>query len=194
MSDHLGRDKTYSAVSQFYWYPKLYKWVSVYVSTCKTCQMMENSTHWAAPLASVPIPSGCWESISMNFLFKLPKEAHGNAGIVVFVDRLSKMAYLAAVPDTIDGEGTSMLLFDRVFRQHGLPLAIISYRDSRFTVNIGRPSSRCLANDWTCPQRIIRRPMVKPSERIASLMTYYAAFARMNQSDGARCSQSLSLR
>ena len=54
-------------------------------------------------------------------------------GIVVFVDRLSKMDHLAAVPESIDGKGTAMLFIDRVFRQHGLPLLIISDRDPRFT-------------------------------------------------------------
>ena len=43
------------------------------------------------------------------------------------------MAYLAVVPNSIDGKGTGMLVIYRVFRQHGLPLAIISDRDPRFT-------------------------------------------------------------
>ena len=43
------------------------------------------------------------------------------------------MDHLAAVPISIDGNGTAMLFIDRVFRQHGLPLAIISNRDFRFT-------------------------------------------------------------
>ncbi|GMF29277.1 unnamed protein product [Phytophthora fragariaefolia] len=69
----------------------------------------------------------------MDFVFGLPPDAAGNTGVVVFVDRLSKMAHLAAVPDTIDGEGTASLFLDRVFRQHGLPEAVISDRDPRFT-------------------------------------------------------------
>ena len=69
----------------------------------------------------------------MDFVFGLPKDSTGNTGIVVFVDRLSKMAHLAAVPATINGEGTARLFIDRVFRQHGLPMAIISDRDPRFT-------------------------------------------------------------
>ena len=51
----------------------------------------------------------------MNFVFGLPKDSTGNTGIVVFVDRLSKMAHLAAVPATIDGDGTAGLFIDRVF-------------------------------------------------------------------------------
>ena len=79
----------------------------------------------------------------MDFVFGLPKDGHGNTGIVVFVDRLSKMAHLAAVPDSIDGEGTAQLFIDRLFRQHGLPVAIVSDRDPRFTSKFGSPSFRC---------------------------------------------------
>ena len=71
--------------------------------------------------------------MSMDFVFGLPKDSAGHTGIVVFVDRLSKMTHLAAVPATIDGEGTAKLFIDRVFRQHGLPMAIVSDRDPRFT-------------------------------------------------------------
>ena len=126
VSIHLGREKTYSSVSQYYWWPKLYKLVSTYVRTCETCQRVKPLAHAAVPLASLPIPSGCWKFISMDFMFGLPKDAQGNTGIVVFVDRLSKMAHLASVPDTIDGEGTATLFIDRVFRQHGLPVSIVS--------------------------------------------------------------------
>ncbi|CAI5721263.1 unnamed protein product [Peronospora effusa] len=69
----------------------------------------------------------------MDFVFGLPKDSHGNTIIVVFVDRLSEMAHLAAVPDSIDGVGTAELFIDRMFRQHGLPVANVSDRDPHFT-------------------------------------------------------------
>ena len=62
--------------------------------------------------------------MSLDFVFGLPKNSGGNTGIVVFVDRLIKMAHLAAVPESIDGEGTATLFLNRVFRQHGL---LVSY-------------------------------------------------------------------
>ena len=69
-------------------------------------------------------------------IFVWPTESsEGNTGIVVFVDRLSKMDHLAAVPDSNDAEGTEKLFIDRVFRQHGFPVAIVSDRDPRFTGN-----------------------------------------------------------
>ena len=52
--------------------------------------------------------------------------------IVVFAGRLSKMDHFAAVTDSIDGEGTATLFIDRVFRQHGLSLTIISDRDTLY--------------------------------------------------------------
>ncbi|KAG3082667.1 hypothetical protein PI125_g19910 [Phytophthora idaei] len=75
----------------------------------------------------------------MDFVFGLPKDKAGNTGIVVFVDRMSKMTHLAAVPDAIDGEGTALLFLDRAFRQHGLPEAIVSDRDPRFTAKFWKP-------------------------------------------------------
>jgi len=78
------------------------------------------------------------KSMSLDFVFGFPKDSEGNNGIVVFVDRLSKMAHLAAVLDTIDSEGTAKLFIDRVFRQHGLPVSTISERDPLHWEDLGR--------------------------------------------------------
>ncbi|GMF45064.1 unnamed protein product [Phytophthora fragariaefolia] len=129
---HPGREKTYSSARLHYWWSNLYKWVCTYVRTRDTCQHAKPALPAAAPLASLPVPSGCWQSISMDFVFGLPPDTAGNTGIVVFVDRLSKMAHLAAVPDIIEGEGTATLCLDRVFRHHGLREAVVSDRDLCF--------------------------------------------------------------
>ena len=67
------------------------------------------SSHLSAPLATLHIPPGCWEFISTDIVFGLPYDSEVNTGIVVFVDRLSKMAHMAAVPEIIDGEGIANL-------------------------------------------------------------------------------------
>ncbi|OWY96117.1 LOW QUALITY PROTEIN: Retroelement, partial [Phytophthora megakarya] len=94
VAGHLGREKTYSSVSRHYLWPKLYKWTKTYVSICETCQGVKPSPHSSAPSASLSVPSGCWQSMRMNFVFGLPEDSDSNTG-VVFVDRLSKMAHLA---------------------------------------------------------------------------------------------------
>ncbi|GMF52145.1 unnamed protein product [Phytophthora fragariaefolia] len=55
---HLGREKPYSSVSLHYWWSNLYKWVGTYVRTCEMCQRVKPAPHAAAPLASLPVPSG----------------------------------------------------------------------------------------------------------------------------------------
>lgn len=57
--------------------------------TCETCQRAKPSAHATSPLASLPGPKECWESINMDFMFGLPTDGDGNTGIVVFVDRLT---------------------------------------------------------------------------------------------------------
>ncbi|KAG2780597.1 hypothetical protein PC129_g23245 [Phytophthora cactorum] len=37
-SGHLGREKTFLSVSQAFWWTHMYKWVTLYVKTCETCQ------------------------------------------------------------------------------------------------------------------------------------------------------------
>ncbi|KAG4043562.1 hypothetical protein PC123_g20968 [Phytophthora cactorum] len=71
--------------------------------------------------------------MSLDFVFGLPADDHGNTGIVVFVCRLSKMYHLAPVPDTVTGEHAARLFVDGVFRHHGLPETFVSDRDPRFT-------------------------------------------------------------
>ena len=69
----------------------------------------------------------------MNFVFGIPTYCDGNAWVMVFVKHLSKMDHLAAVLDSIHGKGAALLFVVRVSCQHGLPLAIISERNPRFT-------------------------------------------------------------
>ena len=127
----------------------------------------------------------------MDFGFGLPKECDGNTGIVVFVDRLCKMAHLAAVPDSIDGKGTAMLFIYRLIRQHGLPLAIISDRDLRFTGKFCTSIFKVLGK--RLDMSTADHPMVRLSELIASLATFFKVFVLSRLRLGARCSLSLSL-
>jgi hypothetical protein len=86
-----------------------------------------------APLQPLPIPTECWKSVSLDFIFGLPEDAQGNTGILVFVDRFSKMVHLTAVPSSITAERSAEVFVDTVFRLHGMPSELISDRDIRFT-------------------------------------------------------------
>ncbi|KAF1316224.1 Pol protein, partial [Globisporangium splendens] len=137
-SGHLGREKTFLNLSRDYYWPHMYKWVRKYVRTCEVCQRVKPSGSTRAPLRSLPVPQDSWKSVSMDFIFGLPRDKHRRNGVLVFVDRFSKMVHLTPVSDKISAEMTAKVFVDVVFRLHGLPSEIVSDRDTRFTSRFWR--------------------------------------------------------
>jgi hypothetical protein len=133
VSGHRGREKTLVALRRDFYWQHQYKYVRKYVRACEVCQRAKASRGTRAPLQSLEVPKDCWKSISMDFVFGLPKDKQGRDGVLVFVDRFSKMVHFAAVPETIDAPGSAHVFIENVFRLHGMPDEIISDRDPRFT-------------------------------------------------------------
>jgi hypothetical protein len=69
----------------------------------------------------------------MDFIFGLPPDKQLRTGILVFVDRFSKMVHLIPVKATVSAQETAQLFVDTIFRLHGMPMEIVSDRDPRFT-------------------------------------------------------------
>ena len=69
----------------------------------------------------------------MDFVTKLPKTRKGNDAIWVIVDRLTKSAHFLPMKETFSMERLAKLYVDKVVSLHGVPLSIVSDRDSRFT-------------------------------------------------------------
>ncbi|KAE9289215.1 hypothetical protein PF008_g25933 [Phytophthora fragariae] len=69
----------------------------------------------------------------MDFIFGLPRDAEGRTGVLIFVDRFSKMVFLAPIAAEVTADESAELFLDLVFRHHGLPESIVSDRDPRFT-------------------------------------------------------------
>ena len=138
IAGHLGREKTFLALSRDFYWPHMYKWVRKYVRTCDMCQRVKPSPSSQAPLRSLPVPQDNWVSVSMDFIFGYPPDKDRNTGIVVFVDRFSKMVHLCPVKETISAEETARIFIDTIFRHHGMPENIVSDRDPRFTSRFWR--------------------------------------------------------
>ncbi|KAG3167870.1 hypothetical protein PI126_g3611 [Phytophthora idaei] len=130
---HPDREKTYVLLTRDFYWNHQYKWVRKYVRACGVCQRVKPAAFPQAPLQSLPTPSECWQSISMDFVFGLPPDSKRRTGVVGFVDRFSKMVYLAAVPAEVTAVQTARLFVEMVFKHHGMPLGIVSDRDQRFT-------------------------------------------------------------
>ncbi|KAF1318374.1 reverse transcriptase, partial [Globisporangium splendens] len=146
-SGHLGREKTFLQVSNVFWWPHQYKWVANYVRSCEQCQRVKPAGKNKAPLHPLPIPQDCWKSVSMDFVFGFLEDKTRNTGVVVFVDRLSKMVHVAPVRKHVTAQETACLFLEHVFRYHGLPESIVSDRDPRFTAAFWRELFRLLGTD-----------------------------------------------
>ncbi len=110
--------------------------INEYVEACDNCLRSKPKLHSAyKQLKPNETPERRWGTISMDFIMPLPK-SEGNTGILVVVDRLTKMAHFIAIKKTIDSIETAQTLMKQVFKLHGLPDKIISDRGSQFASHV----------------------------------------------------------
>ncbi|GKA55748.1 putative reverse transcriptase domain-containing protein [Tanacetum coccineum] len=102
-SVHLGADKMYYDLRDRYWWPGMKKDIAEY------------------------------EGISMDFVTKLPRTSNGNDTIWVIVDRLTKSAHFLPMREDYKMDRLTRLYLNEIVARHGVPILIISDRDSCFT-------------------------------------------------------------
>ncbi|KAJ9528513.1 hypothetical protein QJQ45_020524, partial [Haematococcus lacustris] len=133
-SGHVGISKTLERVSRVFWWNTMRADVRYYVSTCDACQRDKASTLKPGGLLNpLSIPDYRWESVSMDFITKLPSGSHGYDAICVFVDRLSKMVHFVPCREDLKARRFAQLFIDHVYKLHGMPAELISDRGSLFT-------------------------------------------------------------
>ncbi|GKA83467.1 putative reverse transcriptase domain-containing protein [Tanacetum coccineum] len=69
----------------------------------------------------------------MDFITKLPRTGSGHDAIWVIVDRLTKSAYFLPIHEDFKMDRLARLYLNQIVARHGVPISIISDRDSRFT-------------------------------------------------------------
>nr|GEY87273.1 putative reverse transcriptase domain-containing protein [Tanacetum cinerariifolium] len=84
-------------------------------------------------LVQPKIPMWKWERITMDFITKLPKTSNGHDTIWVIVDRLTKSVHFIPTRVTDSMETLTRLYIKEIVSQHGVPISIISDRDSHFS-------------------------------------------------------------
>ncbi|GJP80421.1 hypothetical protein CLOP_g10624 [Closterium sp. NIES-67] len=139
-SGNFGVDKTIKTLQRNYYLPNMADDVRNYVSSCTACQIMKSSHQRAAGLLQpLDPPELPWQHITMDYVTGLPAGQSGNDAILMVIDRLTKMAHFIACQQSIIAEQTAQLFIANVIRLHGLPTAIISDRDPKFTSNSAPP-------------------------------------------------------
>ncbi|CAI7903370.1 unnamed protein product [Closterium sp. NIES-53] len=135
-SGHFGVDKTQKLLHRHYYWPDSSNDVQRYVSSCRVCQAMKSTCQRPAGLLQpLEPPERPWQQVTMDFVTGMPAGPSGNDAVLVVVDRLTKMVHFAPCRTRITAEETARLFISTVMRVHGIPSAIISDRDPKFTSN-----------------------------------------------------------
>ncbi|GJZ58765.1 putative reverse transcriptase domain-containing protein [Tanacetum coccineum] len=71
--------------------------------------------------------------VAMDFVTKLPRTSSGHDTIWVIVDRLTKSAHFLPIREDYKMDRFARLYLNEIVARHGVPISIISDRDSRFT-------------------------------------------------------------
>ncbi|GKG15361.1 putative reverse transcriptase domain-containing protein, partial [Tanacetum coccineum] len=122
---HPGANKMHYDLKDRYWYPGMKKDIAVCVSRCLTCLKVKAGHQRPFGLLQQPeIPEWKWKRIAMDFVTKLPRTSSGHDTIWVIMDRLTKSAHFLPLARDYMKE---------IFARHGVPILIISDRDSQFT-------------------------------------------------------------
>ncbi|GKF73531.1 putative reverse transcriptase domain-containing protein, partial [Tanacetum coccineum] len=106
--------------------------IATYVSECLTCAKVKDEHQRPSGLLQKPeIPEWKWESITMDFITKLPRTRNGHDAIWVIVDRLTKSAHFLAIHKDYSTEKLARLYTDEIVTRHGVSVSIISDCDAR---------------------------------------------------------------
>nr|GFB72084.1 putative reverse transcriptase domain-containing protein [Tanacetum cinerariifolium] len=133
-SIHSGSTKMYQDLRKLYWWPNMKADIATYVSRYLTCAKVKAEHLKPSGLLQQPeIPEWKWENVTMDFVTGIPRTPRGYDSIWVIVDRLTKSAYFLRKKKTDSIEKLGELYLKEIVCKHGVPVSVISDRDSLFT-------------------------------------------------------------
>jgi hypothetical protein len=108
--------------------------IAKFVEQCSTCQQVKvEHQRSAGTLKPLLVPKWKWDEITMDFILGLPKTPTGEDSIWVVVDHLTKSVHFIPIKIKDPMDKLARLYIQHIVRLHGVPSAIISDRDYRFT-------------------------------------------------------------
>ncbi|GJZ82194.1 putative reverse transcriptase domain-containing protein [Tanacetum coccineum] len=108
--------------------------IAEYVGKCLTCSRVKAECQKPSGLLVQPeIPMWKWERITMDIITKLPKTSNGHDTVWAIIDHLTKSAHFIPTQETNSMETLTRLYIKEIVSRYGVPISIISDRDSHFT-------------------------------------------------------------
>ncbi|GJV95547.1 putative reverse transcriptase domain-containing protein [Tanacetum coccineum] len=147
-SIHPRSDKMYQDLKLLYWWPNMKADIATYVSKWLTCAKVKFEHQKPSGLLQQPeIPVWKWERITIDFVSELPRTPSGYDTIWVIVDRLTKSAHFLPMKKMDSMEKLTRLYSKEIVCRHGVPILIISDRDSHFMSNFWRSLQEALGTN-----------------------------------------------
>lgn len=104
--------------------------VERFVERCRVCQHLKGNSSNVGLYLPLPISTQPWTNINMYLFLDLRRTQSGNDSIFVVVDRFSKMAHFIPCKKTTYAINVATLFFHEIYRLHGLPSSIVSFRET----------------------------------------------------------------
>ena len=144
---HFGQNKTINLVRREYTWPRLHDFVKDFCKSCTNCYRAKTPHHRPyRSLKQLLILEKPWNSISMDFIEKLPASS-GYTAILVVVDRLTKQSIFIPTHNTITSAQLTQLFVLHVFSKHGVPSHVTSDWGSEFISHFFQSLGKALALD-----------------------------------------------
>jgi hypothetical protein len=139
-SGHFSEERTTERIRTVAWWPEWRKDVKIYCSSCESCQKANKATGKRLGLMQrIEEPKAPWEIINMDWVTGLPPAGSDNVNAcLVIVDRFSKRVRFLPCHKEDTAMDTALLFWNRIITDTGLPKAIISDRDPKFTSEFWR--------------------------------------------------------
>jgi hypothetical protein len=130
---HSGIQATYQRLKRLFAWHGMKAAVEDFVRQCNVCQHAKHiNTAPAGLLQPMPIPTGAWRDITMDFITGLPK-SEGFDVILVVVDRFTKYSHFVPLKHPFTAPVVARAFVDNIVKLHGMPHSITSDRDCIFT-------------------------------------------------------------
>ena len=137
MLAHLGTAKTLDYLQDHVWWKDMVADTKSYCEMCHTCKLSKPSNQKPYGLLNLlSLPSYPWESIGMDFISPLPESSNRDGifdSITVTICLLTLMVHLVPSHTNYNAPQLAKLMFEHVYKLHGLPKNIISNWDVLFT-------------------------------------------------------------
>ena len=124
---HFGIAKTLARVQEYFFWPKLSRYVKQYVRGCIKCN--ESKIPRQLPNGEMQIrdvPERRWSQVSMDFCVAMPLTVRGNNGFLIFQDLFSGEVRGKPINITVKTEEVAWIYIEKIYSQEGAQDVIFS--------------------------------------------------------------------